>query len=353
LTELVSDAEHEGRANGLRETVDITPSPRILKLVAEIEFQPWQCVCELIDNSFDELLDIQRNVSDWTEPLEVSVTLPSPTTPVPEASVVIQDNGRGMTLEQVRNAVRAGFTGRDPVNNLGLFGMGFNVATARLGGITRFLTTREGDADWIGVEIDVDNIGESFRAPVIREPKSSPDEHGTQVEVRRLTKLAEWLTKPANQSGLRKRLGGIYSQLLHGEGFRLDVNGIKVKPWRHCAWSPERSVVRGREVIPAIIKIDETLGERAVCRVCGTWQAPQTDECEQCESRALEVRTRRVHGWVGIARELDRREFGVDFLRNGRYAHSGRGKWATAAGTTRRWLGSTAATAETTRAAPT
>ena len=36
------------------------------------------------------------------------------------------------------------------------------------------------------------------------------------------------------------------------------------------------------------------------------------------ESEDLEVRQRRVHGWLGIARELDRKEYGIDFLRNGR-----------------------------------
>lgn len=302
----------------VQETVDITPSPRILKLIAEIEFRGWQCVAELVDNGFDELLEIKRSGAAWTEPHEVSVTLPNQRIPLDQAEIVVQDTGRGMTIEKVQNAVRAGYTGKDPVSNLGLFGMGFNVATARLGHVTRFLTTREGDPEWIGVEIDIDRMDAAFRAPIVREQKSSPSDHGTKVVVRDLKRIAEPLTKPPNQTGLRKQFGSIYSHLMQNKGFRLKVNGIGVQPWLHCVWSAERSVLRNREQIPAVISIDEDLGERAVCRSCGTWQHQSNAECEQCESGDLEVRQRRVHGWLGIARELDRKEFGLDFLRNGR-----------------------------------
>ena len=302
----------------LPETVDITPTPKILKLIAEIEFRAWQCIAELIDNSFDEFLAIKRTNLDWDEPHQVSVTLPNSRTPLAEGCVSVQDNGRGMTLEQVRNAVRAGFTGRDPISNLGLFGMGFNVATARLGSVTRFLTTRVGDPDWVGVEVDVDHMGEGFRVPVVREPKNSPDEHGTRVDIRRLKRLSEWLTRPTNQTRLRRTLGGIYSYLLDTEAFRLSVNDIAVDARRHCVWSRDRTVTRGGEAIPAVIDIDAELGERAVCRQCGTWQNSANDECEECQSGDLEVRERSIRGWVGIARNIDGKEFGIDFLRNGR-----------------------------------
>lgn len=307
----------DGR-DDLPETVDVTPTPKILKLIAEIEFRPWQCIAELVDNSFDEFLAIRRAEIDWNEPFHVAVTLPGARESLVEGLVTVEDNGRGMTLEQVRNAVRAGFTGRDPISNLGLFGMGFNVATARLGGVTRFLTTRAGDPDWIGVEVDVDHMGEGFRAPVVREPKGSPDEHGTRVEIRRLKRLADWLVRPTNQTRLRRTLGTIYSYLLDNERFRLSVNGIAVEPRRHCIWSQERSVNRGGEKIHAVLDVKEELGDRAVCSQCGTWQHRANTECDECESTELEVRSREVRGWLGIARNIEGKDFGIDFLRNGR-----------------------------------
>ena len=32
---------------------DITPSPRVLRMLGQIEFKPWQCLAELIDNSIE------------------------------------------------------------------------------------------------------------------------------------------------------------------------------------------------------------------------------------------------------------------------------------------------------------
>lgn len=301
------------------ETVDITPSPKILKMLAKIEFAPWQCIAELVDNSFDEFLNLKRVEHQWSEPLEVEVTLPSAAAAKkPDAVIVVQDNGRGMPIERVREAVRAGFTGNDPLSNLGLFGMGFNVATARLGAVTRFLTSRAGESDWVGVEIDVNSISEDFRVPVIRRPKDSLADHGTRVEISGLESLAGRLTRPHSQTRLRETLGHIYSYLLDHEKFHLRVNSIAVKPRRHCVWGEERSVTRGKDLIPAVVRIDEPLGDRAACRVCGTWQEVENAKCEQCGSDDLEVRERRVWGWLGIQRYLHQKEYGIDFLRNGR-----------------------------------
>ena len=86
------------------ETVRITPSPRILKVLAEIEFAPWQCLAELIDNAFDEFLEMEREGTASGDSKRVLVTLPTTAT----GFVEVSDNGRGMTLDQVTNALSAG-----------------------------------------------------------------------------------------------------------------------------------------------------------------------------------------------------------------------------------------------------
>jgi hypothetical protein len=111
------------------------------------------------------------------------------------------------------------------LSKLGLFGMGFNVATARLGQMTTLLSTREGDPEWVGVEIDLQTLRGGFRVPVIRRPKRSPDEHGTRVEVTGLAQLAIDLGRSQKQRYLRDRLGGVYSYLLEAEEFVGDANG--------------------------------------------------------------------------------------------------------------------------------
>ncbi|MFC9004121.1 ATP-binding protein [Streptomyces microflavus] len=292
----------------------ITPSARVLRMLGEIEFDEWQCVAELVDNSFDDFSEIVRSGGEWPDGYKVSVSLPSS----PSGELTVSDTGRGMDYERLERAVRAGWSGNDMHDKLGLFGMGFNVATARLGKRTRVLTTRPGDSQWIGVEIDLDHIKDDFEATDITEPKSDPAQHGTRIVIDRLHgKRVEWLRR--NGSVLRNVLGSVYSWILEARGFELYVGGTKVKPVRHCRWGDDRSVLfNGKERIPAYIEIDEELRDGLACSDCGQWQLTQGDVCSDCGSDRLSVRKRRVWGWLGIQRYLHKTDYGIDFLRNGR-----------------------------------
>lgn len=299
----------------------ITPSARILRMLGEIEFAEWQCVAELVDNAFDDFSDIQATQHSWPGGFKVSVALPSPGTHLRDAEVVVRDTGRGMTELHLEQAVRAGWSNNDPFDKLGLFGMGFNVSTARLGRKTRVLTTRAGDPEWIGVDIDLDEIGDDFEVPDLRLPKDDPSEHGTRIEITKLDPdRANWLMR--NAPALRRQLGHVYGWLLSDRPYELWVSGVKVKPRRSCHWDPTRYVKYGAganaEQIPAVIDIDETYEPAETCLVCGNWQAPGQGACLQCGSSDLRLRERRLHGWVGVQRYLDKSDFGIDFLRNGR-----------------------------------
>lgn len=301
--------------------MDITPSPRILRMLGEIEFDEWQCVAELVDNAFDDFTDIVAADQSWPGGFKVSVTLPGPAANLAGAEVVVRDTGRGMTRETLEQAVKAGWSSNDRFDKLGLFGMGFNVSTARLGRRTRVLTTREGDAEWVGVEIDFDILGADFQAPDITEPKDDPSEHGTKIVISNLHHArAEWLQR--NAENLRTTLGRVYGWLLDNRPYELWVQGVKVKPRRACRWGADRYVFYGgganAEQIPAYIEIDEKFGPADACEVCGNWQNIDKDVCDQCGSDQLSQRERRLHGWLGVQRHLDKRDFGIDFLRNGR-----------------------------------
>ena len=76
--------------------INIRPSARILRVLGDIEFQPWQCLAELVDNAFDDFLEIHRTDERWPDGFKVSITLPKPSTPITEAEVVVTDSGRGM-----------------------------------------------------------------------------------------------------------------------------------------------------------------------------------------------------------------------------------------------------------------
>lgn len=224
--------------------MDITPSPRILRMLGEIEFDEWQCIAELVDNSFDDFTEILNASQSWPGGFKVSVTLPGPGAGLAGAEVVVRDTGRGMTRETLEQAVKAGWSNNDRFDKLGLFGMGFNVSTARLGRRTRVLTTRQGDPEWIGVEIDLDSLGADFEAPDVTEPKDDPSDHGTKIIVSNLNRdRAEWLQR--NAENLRTTLGRVYGWLLDNRPFELWVQGNKVKPRRACRWGDYRYVIYG------------------------------------------------------------------------------------------------------------
>lgn len=302
--------------------MNITPSARILRMLGEIEFDEWQCVAELVDNSFDDFTEISRSGVAWPEGFKVSVTLPGSASRWSDAQIVITDTGRGMSPERLVRSVQAGWSSNDRFDKLGLFGMGFNVSTARLGKRTRVLTTRPGDLEWVGVEIDLDRLNDDFEADDITEPKSDPTVHGTRIEISRLH--PDRVTRLAGKAaGLRTKLGNVYSWILDNQPFELYVQGQRVLPRRHCRWGDERYVTYGRgssiEKIPAYMKIDETFeSAEEACADCGNWQHLGKGKCDECDGERLIVRQRRIHGWLGVQRHLDKREFGIDFLRNGR-----------------------------------
>jgi hypothetical protein len=303
----------------MNELLDIRPSPRILQILGDIEFEAWQCVAELIDNAFDDFLELQRSSAAWPDGFKVSVTLPDRAGA--EGVLRIEDSGRGMDVKTLNNAVRAGWSSNDRFSKLGLFGMGFNVATARLGRVARVFTTRVQDPEWIGVEIDLDKINDDFRVPLLTRPKSRPSEHGTVVEIGRLDATrAGWLAKSATK--LRSTLGDVYSYLLDQHPFQLFVQEVKVVPRRACVWDKSRFVTYGTgsnaEQIPAVIALDHELLVADACSRCGNFQSPGLAECSECGSSGLQQRKRRIHGWLGIQRYLHKAEYGVDFLRNGR-----------------------------------
>ena len=152
---------------------DLQPDPRVLPMLGEINIDQWRCIAELVDNSIDGFLHAKRNGEPISAP-RVDVILP--TSDKDGAQLKITDNGTGMTPEVLERAVRAGWSGNNPIDNLGLFGMGFNIATARLGSVTEVWTTRKGDNEWHGLSIDFDELRRQrhFRTAHLVGPRPIP-----------------------------------------------------------------------------------------------------------------------------------------------------------------------------------
>ena len=306
-------------------TLDITPTPRILRTLGEIPFQTWQCVAELIDNSIDAFLSDKTAIPEVDE-RKIVVTWASDSVATDDRAIEVTDNACGMSIEQLQNAVRAGYSSNDPVGNLGLFGMGFNISTARLGEVTTIMTTRRGDSDWVGIKIDFQKLIDTrrFDAPIIHMAKSNPAEHGTKITISRLRHgiLTEL---PNKENEIRQRLEAIYASLLNNQEIAIYVKGRQLRPRNHCVWSESRYVRYSDQNVSARMMIDRNLGDALfdLSRNCYlTADEAEQYYVDQQEGRDLPAhiieRGKRLTGWLGIQRYADPNDFGIDFIRNGR-----------------------------------
>lgn len=312
-----------------RELRDITPNPRILRTLGEIPFAPWQCIAELVDNA----LDITRGGGEEaTAPGEsqkrVIVSWSSDSVAAADRQIEVNDTGPGMDLDTIQDSVRAGYTSNDPFDNLGLFGMGFNIATARLGDKTLFLSATSDAPEYVGIEIDFASLAKSgtFSAPVVRYPKTRRDEHGTRVIVQKIKpNIYADLKNAASQ--VRGILSDIYSPILQQGDVEVRIQGKILSPRLHCTWDPRRYVTigRGGVTVPARIDIDVPVGD-ALFDVNKNRYLSLEEEEDALNTQArtgalpegIVTREKRVVGWLGVQRYPDIDDFGIDFIRNGR-----------------------------------
>ncbi len=299
---------------------DLQPNPRILAMLGEINLDQWRCLAELIDNAVDGFLRAPEPPRDPT----VYVTLPM--LDHDSAQIVVRDNGPGMTPEVLEHAVRAGWSSNNPIDNLGLFGMGFNIATARLGRVTTVWTTSREDSEWHGVRIDFDELQHqgNFRTPRLSRVKVDENECGTEICVEQLKpEQRVYFSKTHNRTTIKKTLARTYSSMLRPNGtpmqFDLEYMGTTVRGIQHCLWDESRTILHSKygDIAP-VQKINRHLPERPYCLACWNWIQSATDPCPICQSTEVISRERVVRGWVGIQRYLDGSSYGIDFIRNGR-----------------------------------
>ncbi len=245
-------------------TVDITPHPQILSVLGEIEFKPWQCIAELIDNSVDSFLLAMLTGSPINKP-KVNIAFGRNT-------VAIKDNGPGMPLDKLEMAVKAGWGSQERFGSLGLYGVGFNIATARLGSITTIWTTLSGEDVWYGLEIDLSELsrGGNYKREVKTKPKSIPSDSGTIIEVANIR--SDWEKNLSSPQWVRwnvtNRLARVYSTMLRDTnpqpiGFSLYINNRKISAWEHCVWPEDWEVYRRQDgQISPVQKIDVNFGKK-------------------------------------------------------------------------------------------
>lgn len=311
------------------QTFDLTPDPKVLLALTHTPMQPLDALCELIDNAIDSFQAAKLQGRPVSHPL-VIVDLPR-TSDVNAGSgrVLIRDTGCGLGREHAELALRAGFSGNNPYDSLGLFGMGFNISTGKLGRVTRFVTAQQGDNEAIEVVVDLEQVRQarSFKVPVKSIPKPPDFDSGTMIEV------SAWWPEGNPNSGfvrklvqygmprVREEIGRRYATILREKNIQIIINNERCQPFEHCVWSDNRSVERrGQGKIPAVMRFNEVIGSQVRCGACTALVEPGHKKCQvrECGSSNLRTIEERVRGWIGIQRFDDPTDYGIDLIRNGR-----------------------------------
>lgn len=310
---------------GAEESVNITPDPRILVAITNNPMKPIDALCELIDNSIDSYLTAEKMGSPITNPL-ISITIPKVSDiNRGEGILAISDNGYGMKPSQLVNSVKAGFTSNNPFDNLGIFGLGFNISTGKLGKRTKIASGRSTEDYYTQITIDLEEIvnKNTFDVPKSRRQKKA-GVSGTVIVIDRWweegTPNAGFIRKLAKIGipNIIQEIGRRYSTYIREKNIKIFINENKCEPFEHCVWADNRVVKHNRwGNIPAVFYFNETLKVENRCMKCNG--LVELNYCSTC-NRSSNIRTieHRVRGWVGIQRFDDADNYGIDLIRNGR-----------------------------------
>lgn len=301
--------------------LDLTPTPQLLQILGDLKFKGWQCIAELVDNSIDAILG-SKNI--LPENKRIIVTIPTRRKLETGDPVIIEDFADGMKEENLQNAVKAGFSGKNTRDSIGLFGMGFNVATACLANkVEVWSSTKEMDHE-TGVLIDLKDmaISKSFLRRKLQRPKKYDKESGTEIKIYDFKQSAESMLRVGD---IKKNLERAYTErIFKDHGISIKINQYEIQPFKFCVWSENVIVKVKYDDIPAFIEIDKVLRTERYCENCKTWlgETAQTSlkvECPSCHATDKIVKKEvQLVGWLGIQRYPDPEHYGIDISRNGR-----------------------------------
>ena len=194
--------------------MDITPDKSLIKKLGLTGYRTEQAMAELVDNSID------ARIKGRMECIEVRLDFE-------KRQVVVEDDGQGMGLDELKDALTIARETKQDGEKLGRFGLGMKSACSALGKSFVITTTRPGlplrftaryDEDrWLGDEsMDWTNFE-------IEEDEEEEDKHGTVITVDKL-KIPLY---PNQLSNFRRRFGIRYGPYLRDKQIRLRVGRLK------------------------------------------------------------------------------------------------------------------------------
>ena len=227
----------------IAEDIELLPDPeRIVNGLRDTGYNFNTAIADIVDNS------ISANATD----VDINIILD----PNQKVNVYIADNGYGMDLEGLKNAMKYGSSERKEKNSLGKFGLGLKTASTAF--CRRFSVLSRDDSDSVlrKVQWDLDYIAKN-RSWLLQFPEIEEDEeyllektagagHGTLVVWDNVDRLMrEYKTKAYAEKGLRRiidelcsHLSMVYQRFLDHKDSRSNNVNITVNEKKLKAWDP-------------------------------------------------------------------------------------------------------------------
>lgn len=199
-----------------KNTVDITPDKSLIKKLGLTGYRTEQAIAELIDNSID------ARIEKRIEHVDIRLNFD-------RRQIVVTDDGQGMGLDELKNALTIAKETKKEGEKLGQFGLGMKSACSNLGK-SFTLTTAKPDSEleftarydedrWLG---DKSKNWTNFE---IEEDKKKTDWHGTIIIISNL-KIPLY---PNQLSNFRTRFGIRYGPYLKNSQIIIRVNSKNCK----------------------------------------------------------------------------------------------------------------------------
>lgn len=223
------------------EDFELLPDPeRIVNGLRDTGYNFSTAIADIVDNS----------ISAHATTVNIDVILD----PELNVNVYIADNGDGMNLDGLKNAMKYGSSERMEKNSLGKFGLGLKTASTAFCRRFSVLSRSDDDTTLRKVQWDLDYIAQN-RSWLLQFPQIEDDEelllektagsgHGTLVVWDKVDRLMrDYKTKGNAERGLKKiidtlctHLSMVYQRFLDSEDSRASnvnifVNDIKLEPW--------------------------------------------------------------------------------------------------------------------------
>lgn len=267
-----------------RTTLEIIPDRKLLPTLGLGGYTFAQAVSELVDNSIDSFQRLENPIN-----AEIKISFKADGN-----ELTIEDNAEGMSLEQLKSALRIAHAPKEKTRLLGQYGMGMKAACATLGK-TFFIET---SAQNSGKEVSVKYSEEKWLKGQDDDWKIDADEETTLSTIGftriKITDLKVKLYAYRKEQ-LLEHLSTRYGEYIRN-GIKITVNGEEVKPIEYKLVKPTDNVKTKYFEIPITEML--SLGNKG---------------------EIILENGQKIKGWVGLLQKSSQRGFyGLHLFRENR-----------------------------------